>query len=145
MTIVIATIGYQMKFQNIDNCHPDLLLNLVDSKIYQLDNYDVITDDGYILKMFRLRHRRYLNAGNPVVLDYEEVSLNDKVKDPVEEMETNYRNARRRPIFLQHGLGASAASWLVAEDGASFGKLLANRGYDVWLGNTRGNYFSRRH
>ena len=46
-------------------------------------------------------------------------------------------------VFLQHGLLASADSWVSNE--ASIAFTLANKGYDVWLGNQRGTKYSRTH
>ena len=47
-------------------------------------------------------------------------------------------NLGGRAVLLQHGLMCNSASWLTSgEDSLAY--LLHRAGYDIWLGNLRGN------
>ncbi|XP_034831227.1 lipase 1-like [Maniola hyperantus] len=103
-----------------DNVIEDATLDLPDlvrKYNYPFEEHSVTTEDGYILGLHRIPHGRD--------------SHNTPGNKPV--------------VLLMHGLLSSSADFIVMGPRSSLAYILAEEGYDVWLGNARGNYFSRRH
>ncbi|XP_058227764.1 triacylglycerol lipase 2 isoform X1 [Rhododendron vialii] len=84
---------------------------------YKCQEFDVRTDDGYILSVQRIPEGRVGGGGK----------------------------TKKQPVLLQHGVLVDGMSWLLNSPDESLAFILANNGFDVWISNIRGTRFSRRH
>ncbi|XP_033249259.1 lipase 1-like [Drosophila miranda] len=50
-----------------------------------------------------------------------------------------------QPVLLVHGLMSSSASWVIMGPTNGLAYILFQKGYDVWMLNTRGNIYSKEH
>ncbi|XP_044018740.1 lipase 3-like isoform X1 [Aphidius gifuensis] len=92
-------------------------IELIESWGYPAEQHNLTTDDGYILKTFRI---------------------------PWSPLKLSRRNEQKPVVLILTGLGSTSDIWLINPN-RSLAKQLADEGYDVWLANFRGTTYGRDH
>ncbi|XP_018573001.1 lipase 3 [Anoplophora glabripennis] len=108
-------------------------MDMVKSYGYTVESHDVQTEDGYILTMFRIPHGRQDNKGK-----YSK-SGNQYSSSSSPEEES------KGVVFFMHGLMTNSESFIYGGPSESIALYLADKGYDVFFGNSRGTIYGQRH
>lgn len=82
---------------------------------YQFETHKAVTEDGYILTLFRVPGK-----------------LGDD-------------STGKQPIYMQHGLIDDGGTWFFNDETLDLSLELSDKGYDIWVTNSRGTGFSNEH
>ncbi|CAH1286036.1 unnamed protein product [Diabrotica balteata] len=98
--------------------HPDSRLSITQTLTkygYPVETHHVVTEDDYIITIFRIPHGK------------------------------NSTKTHKYPVILVPGTCGCSENFIAAGIDHGIGYYLSDRGFDVWLTNTRGNLHANKH